>query len=288
MNTISTDSSKSFIIDFWSQIFEFLGKFTLYDLILRSFSSLRSPEYERKVGKYEFVEVWVLGHLIVSILVTFFSNSAKIPLWEPFFFFYGGWRVYEVVIYQINVVFFGQSMAEKKGEQYVIRGFLRIVILLLHNFVEIIFWFAFFYRNLPNAFNDKISSFIYSIIFSFYTMTTFGHSNVTPINKMGYVLTSIQAFTGLFMALIVVSRFIAFLPKPRTLENSKIRRKSVGTIPNIGKKRVELLKNNSIITVGDFLETNEDELKNILKLNPNIIQKMKRDAELLIYKNNET
>ena len=111
------------------------------------------------------------------------------------------------------------------GKTPYVRGFLRIVILLLHNFIEIIFWFALFYRNLTWAFvtpNINLNSFLHSLNFSFYNMTTFGHTLIFPKTNLGYVITFIQAGIGIFMSLIVVSRFISLLPPPKTIDEYEI------------------------------------------------------------------
>ena len=57
-----------------------------------------------------------------------------------------------------------------------------------------------------------------ALTFSFYTMTTFGHYPPDGIinNDIGYLLTLLQSVIGLFMTLLILSRFIGLLPKVPT------------------------------------------------------------------------
>lgn len=218
----SNNLDKTFFVEFWSWIFDKLNKITLFYLILLLFPNLRSKEFDRKVGKYTLIEIWVIVFTSLSVLCLYFSKSFNVTEPEKIFLFFGGWRVYEIVIYQINNVFFDRYRTIKKGKKYSLRGYLRIVLLSIQNFIEIIIWFAFFYRNIPGAFTGRINSFINSLYFSFYTMTTFGHSSIILNSDLtGKILTFFQSIIGLFMTLVVLSAFISLLPKPETLEESE-------------------------------------------------------------------
>jgi len=95
------------------------------------------------------------------------------------------------------------------------------VILLLHNYGEIIFWFALFYRNIDRAFETggvSLNSFLVSLNFSFVTMTTFGHTTISPTETVGDILVFLQSVIGLFMALLILARFISLIPIPKTLD----------------------------------------------------------------------
>lgn len=72
-----------------------------------------------------FVEKWVFVHLIGSFTATIIG--------------YGLLRVFEIIIYQINVLFFHPYKFHKAGNEYKIKSPTRIVILLLHNYVEVMF-----------------------------------------------------------------------------------------------------------------------------------------------------
>lgn len=95
------------------------------------------------------------------------------------------------------------------------------MILLLHSYVEIIFWFALFYRNIDWAFETggvALNSFFASLNLSFVTMTTFGYTAISPKETLGDVLIIIQSIIGLFMTLLILARFISLLPSPETMD----------------------------------------------------------------------
>jgi len=170
---------------------------------------------------YRFVDGWVLGNLLLSIVLLLMCSTPNLRWWETIAIGYGGIRVFEVFIYQINVLLFDEYRARKAGETYAVRGFRRIVILLLHNYVEIIFWFALFYRNASCAFDTSgstLNSFLVSLNFSFVTMTTFGHAAISPTGILGNMLVFIQSVIGLFMALLILARFISLIPTPETMD----------------------------------------------------------------------
>ena len=119
------------------------------------------------------------------------------------------------------MLLFDEYRAKRAGKPYAFRGFRRIVVLLLHNYAEIIFWFALFYRNLDWAFQTykvSLNSFLASLNFSFVTMTTLGYSTISPKEPLSDVLTLVHSAIGLFMALLILARFISLLPKPKTLD----------------------------------------------------------------------
>ena len=204
---------KSFIVELWSEIFRVLGRispFQVVNILTRG----------RAQSRY-FIDGWVFGHSLLSITLLFVCSLPNLHCLETIAIFYGGTRVFEVVIYQINLLLFDEYRARKAGKPYAVRGARRLVILLLHNYVEIIFWFALFYRNMNWAFETggiTLDSFLMSLNFSFVTMTTFGHSTIFPKEALGYNLTLIQSAIGLFMALLILGRFISLLPKPETLD----------------------------------------------------------------------
>ena len=204
---------KSFIVEGWSKVFDILGKVSLFWIVRKKLPATAKS--------YGFVELWVIGHLLLSIILLRMCSVPNLQWWEAVAVGYGVVRIFEVLIYQINVVLFGEYRAKRVGKPYAVRGFRRIVVLLLHNYVEIAFWFALFYRNLDWAFETgrvALNSFFASLNFSFVTMTNFGYTTIVPKETLGDVLIFIQSAIGLFMVLLILARFISLLPKPKTLD----------------------------------------------------------------------
>ncbi len=204
---------KSFIVDLWSQIFYGLEKISLFWVVRKLIPATRES--------YRFVDWWVLGHLLLSFVLLAICSALNLHWGEAIAVGWGVIRVFEVIIYQINVVLFGEYRAKKAGKPYAFRGFRRIVILLLHNYAEIIFWFALFYHHWDWAFEAgrvALDSFLGALNFSFATMTSFGYTTIAPKETLGDVLTLIQSVIGLFMVLLILARFLSLLPKPKTLD----------------------------------------------------------------------
>ena len=204
---------KSFIVDMWSKIFMVLGWISPFQVIRTLIPTTKES--------YRFVEWWVLGHLLLSIVLLSICSVLNLRWGEAIAVGYGVIRVFEVIIYQINVLLFDEYRARKTGKTYALRGFRRIVILLLHNYVEIIFWFALFYHNLDWAFETgrvSLSSFFAALNLSFVKMTTFGYTTIYPKETLGGILVFIQSAIGLFMVLLILARFISLIPKPKTLD----------------------------------------------------------------------
>jgi hypothetical protein len=170
---------------------------------------------------YGFVDMWVLGNLVFSLVCLSVSSVPQIQWWEIILLSYAGIQIFEIVIYQINVLLFDQRRAEKAGKKYALGGYRRIVILLLHNYVEILFWFALFYRNFDFLFDSKyisLNSFSGSSYFSLATMSTLGYGDIIPTNTTGAILCFFQTSIGILMALLIIARFISLLPRPKTLD----------------------------------------------------------------------
>jgi len=201
------------VVDLGEYIFDKLRWLSLFHPIRNIFPSIEKS--------YGFVEIWVLFNLSCSIVFLFISSSKNILWWEIILLSFAVLRIFEIFIYQINVLLFDQY---RLGEKYELRGVERIIILLLINYIEILFWFALLYRNFHFAFRSKytiLNSFWGSLYFSLVTMSTLGYGDITPITHFGEILNIVQTLLGLFMALLIIARFNSLLPTPKKFKNKK-------------------------------------------------------------------
>lgn len=206
----------SFIVEFWARIFFVLGKLSLFSLLRILIPSLNS---------YRWIDAYVLGHTFLSLVALFIVGFCQNSLIAWGLTIYGAVRVIEINIYQINVLLFDEYRAKRAGRQYVVRGYRRLVLLLLHNYAEIIFWFACSYIIFADHFDHKWghSTTVGGLYTSFIAMSTFGDFNVTPKHHIGATILLFQAASGLFMTLLSLARFIAILPQPETLDERESR-----------------------------------------------------------------
>jgi len=121
------------------------------------------------------------------------------------------------VCYRIVEIIFYQFYALLVTREETLRSPERLLVLLILNYFEIIFWFAFFYRISYDLFligkgvNISLNSISGSLYFSVVTMTTLGYGDITPNNIIAMFLISFQTLIGLYIALLVIARFISFL-----------------------------------------------------------------------------
>lgn len=209
----SVEKSESFIVDFWAKIFEILGQISFFNLVRKIFPKARTGR---------FSEVWALSHVFLSILsvpAVLYINNQIIGFAIAL---YALLRVYEVVVYQTNVLLFDEYRAIKAGREYALHGYRRIVILLMQNYFEIIFWFAaqyiFFHSMFSFAVEGSHESVLGAVYTSFVVMTSFGFYNVTPLGVVAYSLVIGQAMIGLFMTLLSLARFIGVIPTPKSMD----------------------------------------------------------------------
>lgn len=204
----------TFIVELWCAVFGFLRKLSVFSLVRLLIPSSRESDL--------FPEVWALGHLLASIALAAVSSVPELVWWEAFAIAYAGLRVFELVIYQINVLLFDEFRAKKEGKPHALRGYCRSVICAIHNYAEFIFWFALIYRNVKGAFTIDprfvldLGSFSSALSHSFHTMTSFGHSSAIPSGGLGTALVTLQACIGLFMIVFILARLVALLPIPAT------------------------------------------------------------------------
>lgn len=202
---------RTFIVDLWSTVFDLLRWASPFQLLCRLI---------RKRPTYLFVDAWVLGHLLASFLAVVYVKLSQSNLFWYFILFYSYLRVFEIIVYQVNVLLFDEYRASFRMQTYYLRSYRRIIILLLHNYFEIIFWFASSYLVLASdfTFEGLHGSLIGVIYSSFAVMTSFGSAGIKAQTAVGLYILWAQSLVGLFMTLLSLARFISILPAPRALE----------------------------------------------------------------------
>jgi len=223
---------KSFARRFWSEELNRIDQFSIVERWSSAFQKaeefvlLRALQQRIKAieNSYGFVDLWVIARLNLSVLCLLGSAAPGLQWWEFFLALIGAYSIFEAFVVQVNVLVFGGYRAGKKGKRHEVKSYRRLVATSLHNYAEITVWFALFYRNLEWAFSSgrlPINSFWVSLNFSFYTMTTFGHTEVSPSSSLGIAVTLIQSTIGLLMVLLILSGFISLLPPPFTKDNAE-------------------------------------------------------------------
>ncbi len=200
----------------WFNIIIWLCSKSLLILLIKKFKI-------KKKDDHIVINAGVVISLILAFVFVLVSNGPQVQWWEWIFIGFAICRISSIIIYQIWVLFLPCYF--KIIKKYSITSVPRLIILLLINYLEILFFFALFYRNFTDFFtvnnNFSLNSISGSSYFSLVTMTTLGYGDVTPTQWQGMFIISIQTLIGLFMALLIIARSISHLPKHKTEQQIK-------------------------------------------------------------------
>jgi len=206
---------KSFIVPLLETILRLLRHISLFGLIRRLFKR------QKWASSYAFVDTWVLVHLILSLAVLYLYQYMPWRWLQWLVVIFAALRLLELVVYQLSVLLVDQF--HKKI--YALGGYRRILVLSIMNYIEILAWFSLFYHHWSSWFDDKssvLSSPAGALYFSLVTMSTLGYGEVTPLNDQARSLVVIQTIVGVFLLVLIISRTISYLPKPKTLDENEI------------------------------------------------------------------
>jgi hypothetical protein len=206
----------SWIVDFWSNIFWYLGKLSLFTLI-------------RAIGgrptSYAFVDLYVMANALVALatlIIASLRHAEPVGWLLIVFVCYGVARVFEIVVYQVNVLLFDEYRAFQENREYKVRSFRRLVLLLLHNYLEVLCWFGVFYLFFYRSGDLKLTQPVeFFTIFreSLLMMIAFSPERNDPTTALGVLALTVHSFVGIFMTVIVLARFLALLPAPASRDD---------------------------------------------------------------------
>lgn len=202
----------TFVVSCWARIFEVLRVLSVFDVVRRI------PWFN---GSFAFVDAWVLGNFVLSVVLSLVSYTAGIRWWECLFMAYAALRVAEVTVYQVNVLLFDEYRAKKASKPYAVRSLRRVLVLSLHNYAEMIFWFALFYRNMGRALwqnGAAPAGYLDAIGRSLASMTGLGYTGSFPATVTSQATVLIQSVIGIFLSLMVIARFISLIPPPDSID----------------------------------------------------------------------
>lgn len=166
-----------------------------------------------------FVDLWVLSNLGIGVVAWLLMSPTIGGMWQWLLVVYGAWRVFDVCVYNLRVILGAHS---KIPEPNTVRSTRRSLLLGLLNYIEVLFWFAAFYRFISASFgqnSDFVSTVTGSFYFSILTMATYG--DITPSTIATRWLVAVHLAIALFLTLIVLARFVSLLPRPKSLDETE-------------------------------------------------------------------
>jgi hypothetical protein len=212
-------NNDGFIVAFWERIFRGLSYVSLFSVV----SYIRKWFTDKKVS-YTFVESWILGNLICAICASLvaYHFTCSCTWLAILLSIYGMFRIFEIVVYQINVMLFDPYRALKAGRRYAIKSPTRLVLLLIHNYVEIIFWFTTTVITFLSIDDMLTSSWTYYLQMNFICITTFDTSEMLHNLEKGnvFVLSAfLESVVGFLMTVISLARVIGLLPSVKSVDD---------------------------------------------------------------------
>ncbi len=214
-NKIPKSYDDSIVLNFWNLIFsilETLSVFTLIRKILNIFGGKMT---------HQFVEYWILFNLFLSFISSVLVYRVDSNVIPKIIIVYGILRVFEIIIYQINVLIFHPYRSQLRGEKYKIKSPTRIVVLLFHNYFEIIFWYAGIYMSMNSILGSELSLHWFEYIkLSVLCFSVFDTTMVTNDSILSIVsnIAFTELISGVIMTIVCLARFIGLLPAVESME----------------------------------------------------------------------
>jgi len=195
----------------------------LYDNTLHLFSWLSPHRWLTRaiprLAEPGWVELWVLLNLSLSALTLFVVTSGVLTTLADMLLVYGAIRMLEICVYLAKVVL-GSPFERARPHRYGATGYRRTLVLAIHNYVEVIVWFAAAYSHWRALFHtpdpNPLTTAPGALYFSVVTMTTMGYADIWPNNVPGRTLVGTHLVIAVFMAVVILGRFVSNLPTPDT------------------------------------------------------------------------
>lgn len=196
--------SKSFLLSMYAWLFAQLRRVSIFELVRR---------YVPKNRYHAFADCYLLGHLILAALF-FLVIPPDVPkVLKAVLLIYGALRCFEVSVVHINQVLFDEYRVLRDSLPVDPLNYRRLVLSILHNYVELLFWFAFAYRQFASHFtsHQSLADPWTALYFSVVTMTTVGYGDVTPRDWIGRALVIAQIALGVFLVIAVLARWLSIM-----------------------------------------------------------------------------
>lgn len=200
-------NKKPFLVELWTGALQFLEKISLF-YIIRNFLL---KDYTK--GNYRFVDRWIVLHTILAIFYVVLAGMEAVPNWLKYtLLIYGCLRMFEILIYQLNVIL----VHPYNNANYSLSSYRRMTIALIHNFFEIIFWFAGTFMTLQFITDATVPMALYT---SFIHMVTYSMElDESKWSFIAVLVLQFQALIGVFMTVLSLARFISLFPQPASTD----------------------------------------------------------------------
>ena len=206
--------AQSNLVPFLHRITIFALQFTPFALAKRIRERFKHRIRER--SRVRFVDRWVVWWLVGAAFAYLAVSAIPAAIWwrdiSVVVAIVGATRVYELILYTVEVVFFA---GENPADSHVVASFRRTAILSFVNSAEIVIWFAVFYSVLNQFGGVKVPEPVGLVLIHDSVAAMVANSgSMTMLSPFAWFVSITHKALGLFMTLIVVSRVVSLLPRP--------------------------------------------------------------------------
>ena len=223
---------EGFIVPVFYFLFTFFEKISLFSIIravCKYIHKKRNKKGKAFVSTYIFPEIWVVVNMIWAViagkLLKIVDNKCVVYAIVA----YAAWRIFEMFIYQINVILFHplkgyfspnayigrfkkKSINSQKGG-YQIKSATRSVLMFILNMIEYVLQFAVVYIAFDGI--ENCNSVLGNLLGSFEIFMNLDSSKSFLHDKSIMVIVKFETILGLFMNILCLARFVGMLPEVR-------------------------------------------------------------------------
>lgn len=250
--------SEHFLVRYLEHSFRWINT---HGSIFERFLSRRS----KRVGEINrqstaaLTDSWVLLNFLLAwgaiffarplIECQFFPSWLRSALWL-LFLIYPALRIIEVIVFQIWTQILGGYRNKPIRMVYKVVSLRRSVVLSGLLYIEAVVWYGVIYQVLWEHFTkDVVRHWYGALYYSTVTMTTTGFGEITPTSPATYLLNTSQIFVGWAMIVLIVSRVVAYLPRPLTHDPIESVEQAVGPGPSASPDQSGDKKSGAVATV---------------------------------------
>ena len=226
----ATSLSEGWLTDLWCALFGFAGRLSVLILIRWLYKAVFVRLFTRIKGRppkithlgTRFVDGYVAFHTFGALLCLYIATLHWDEGITPLLCLtsaYGVIRVFDIFCNQVNVLLFDRYRALLAGIPQSIKGYRRMVILIAHNYWEMVAWFGIFYLFLHRYGSISFEApenfrFLYLIRQSMLMMLSYNTDLLEASTSTGLAILSVHSMVGLMMTVVIFARFLSLLPAP--------------------------------------------------------------------------
>jgi hypothetical protein len=171
-----------------------------------------------------FAEAWAVFNMVLAAgMAVLACTEACRKVVGALILGYAGVRVFELMVYLVNVLLLDPFRKRRAGTRYCLVDDCRFLLLLLHNYAEVVFWFAATLLLLAQwsllSLGDP--SFWGVLRTAFVGMVSLSLEGVRPLQECARVILAAQPWVGAFLTLLTLARLVSLIPAPESCGGSK-------------------------------------------------------------------